>query len=65
MNPILIIVISNVDIVVYTNSKDDFWVTIVNNHNKFELVLIVHIFTFYNVLCYFPLVRNNLLKEYE
>ena len=35
MKPIFIIVISNFDIVVYTNSKDAFLVKIVNNHAKF------------------------------
>ena len=39
MTPMFIIVISNFDIVVYTNSKDAFWVKTVNNHAKFELGL--------------------------
>ena len=52
MKPIFIIVISNFDIVVYTNSKDAFWVKTVNNHAKFELGL--DWACVYNVLCYFP-----------
>ena len=52
MKPIFIIVISNFDIVVYTNSKDAFWVKTVNNHAKFELGR--DWACVYNVLCYFP-----------
>ena len=51
MKPMFIIVISNFDIVVYTNSKDAFWVKTVNNHAKFELGL--DWACVYNVLCYF------------
>ena len=53
MKPIFIIVISNFDTVVYTNSKDAFWVKTVNNHAKFELGL--DWACVYNVLCYFSL----------
>ena len=51
MKPMFIIVISNFDIVVYTNSKDAFLVKTVNNHAKFELGL--DWACVYNVLCYF------------
>ena len=51
MTPMFIIVISNFDIVVCTNSKDAFLVKTVNNHAKFELGL--DWACVYNVLCYF------------
>ena len=58
MTPMFIIVISNFDIVVCTNSKDAFLVKTVNNHAKFELGL--DWACVYNVLCYFPLKLHNM-----
>ena len=61
MTPMFIIVISNFDIVVCTNSKDAFLVKTVNNHAKFELdrpVLIEHVSTMFCVI--FPLKLHNM-----